>query len=275
MARPPVDHLIDHLRNRLARPIAVAALLALLPSVSAFAEQPSSSSGASNDAKSTVVDTAGESGHPAPVPPAGASDNAAPNHAAPPPAPDARTGNSETKREKGDKADRSREGSNDQGTKPGLKHGNKTGDTSRDKLEIAVPRRLPKMSARDRLFKKIEAVKVTHVNHPHANSRIPPSGPVRNAIGVVPIDVHGNSAPQQGPGPSASHLASIPANGPIGSNAAPNTVHPPLGQTGLTAPPHGTINGTTVQHIGTGPNTLGGPSRLATGINGTTFKSKH
>jgi hypothetical protein len=52
---------IDDLRNRLARPIGVAALLALLSSVGALAEQPGSSSGASNDAKSTAADTAGDS----------------------------------------------------------------------------------------------------------------------------------------------------------------------------------------------------------------------
>lgn len=268
MARPH----IDVLRNRLARPIGVAALFALLSSVGALAEQPGSSSGGSNDAKNTAVDAAGDSGHPAPAPPA-ASDSAAQNHAGPPP--DTHNGNSKARREKSDNADRSREGSNDQGTKPGLKHGNKTGDTSLDKLEISVPRRPPKTSARDRLFRKIEAVKVVHVNHPRANTRTPPVGPVRNAIGVISTDAHGNSEPHQGPSPSANHVASIPANGPIGPNPAPNTVHPPLGQTGVTPPPHGTINGTTVQHVGIGPNTLGGPSRPATGINGTTFKPKH
>jgi hypothetical protein len=116
------------------------------------------------------------------------------------------------------------------------------------------------------LFKKIEAVKVAPIRLPHPTGPISPGGPARNAIGVVPVDARAG----------ATHFASIPANPGTGLPiSARSSVYVSFGQTAVPVPPRGLVNGAPVQHVGSGPGTLGGPARVATGINGTTFKPKH
>lgn len=249
---------IDGARGRLARCVGIAALAALLSTAGALAEKPASASHSGDDAKSTAANAGGESRHPGP--PAGASQTGAQHHFGPRP---------DTRGARVDKVDKPREGHNDLATRPGLQRGSKPGQTSLDKLDVSVPRLLPKGNARDRLFKKIEAVKLAPLRLPRPAGPISPTGPARNAIGVVPADARG----------SATHLAAIPANpgrGPIGlPNPARNSVHVPLGQTVVPTSPRGLINGTTMRHVGSGPGTLGGPARAVTGINGTTFKPKY
>jgi hypothetical protein len=233
-------------------------LLALLSTAGALAEKPVSAPRAGDGAKSTAANAAGESRHQ--VSPAGGSETQVQHHFGP---------RLDARGAKIDRVDKPREGHNEQGTKRGVPHGSHVGERNLDKLDVSVPRLLPKGNARDRLFKKIEAVKLAPIFHPHPAGPISPAGPARNAIGVIPVDVHG----------SAAHFASIPANPGHGSSGPPNParnlVHAPPMQTAVPTPPRGIINGTAVQHVGSGPGTLGGPARIATGINGTTFKPKH
>jgi hypothetical protein len=236
----------------------IAALLALLSTAGALAEKPVSARRTGDDAKSTAANAAGESRHQ--VSPAGGSQTRLQHHFGP--HPDARGA-------KIDRVDKPREGHNQQGTKPGVPHGSRAGETSLDKLDVSVPRLLPKGNARDRLFKKIEAVKLAPIFHPHPAGPISATGPARNAIGVIPVDVHGG----------ATHLASIPANPGRGPGGLPNPAHdlvhvPPM-PAAVPIPPRGLVNGTAVRHVGNGPGTLGGPASVTTGINGTTFKPKH
>ena len=249
---------IDDACGRLARRIATAALFALLSTSAALAEKPASTSRAGDDAKSTPVNSTRESSHPAP--PAGVSETRAPHHFGPRP---------DTRGAKVDKLDKPRTGRNDQGTKPGLQHGSKLGERSVDTVDLSVPRLQPKGHARDRLFKKIESVKLAPLRRPPSTIPVSPTGPARNAIGVVPVDPHS----------AVTHVAALPPNpgrGPLGlPNPTRSLVHLPPTPTAVPTPPRGLISGATVQHVGSGPGTLGGPARVANGINGTTFKPKH
>ena len=253
----------DGAHGRLAPRMAAAALFALLSVSGALAEKSASAPRAGDDAKNPANSTR-ETTHPAP--PTAGSDAGAPHHFGP--RPDMR----DARGDKGDrthKGDNPREGNNDRGARSGLRRGTKPVAPSLDKLDVSVPRLLPKGNARDRLFRKIEAVKLAPIHHQRPAGPISPTGPARNAIGVIPVDVHSG----------ATHLAAIPVNpgrGPIGlPNPPRNWVRVPPVPAAVPTPPHGLINGTTVQHVGSGPGTLGGPARLATGINGTTFKPKH
>ena len=249
---------IDGARGRPAARVGMAALLVLLSTAGAFAEKPASASHSGDDAKTTAASAGGETRHPAPPP--GVSQAGAQRHFGPRP---------DTRGAKADRVDRPREGHNDQGIKPGLPHGSKPAEPALDKLDVSVPRLRPVGNARDRLFKKIEAVKLAPLRLPRPTAPFSPTGPARNAIGLVPVDPHA----------SAPHYVAIPANparGPLGlPNPARNSVHGPLAQTAVPTPPRGLINGTTAQHVGSGPGTLGGPARVVTGINGTTFKPKY
>lgn len=259
MARPHIDDAC----GRLARRMATAALFALLSTSGALAEKQATAPHAGDDANSTAANSTRESKPP--VSPTGGSDAGTQHHFGP--RADARDAK-EDKGNKTTKVDKPRDGNNERVTKPGLQHGNKPGDRSVDTVEVAVPRLSPKGHARDRLFKKIEAVRFAPIHHPHPAGPISPTGPARNAIGVIPVDPHGG----------ATHFASSlanPSRGVIGlANPVGHLVHVPA-QTAVPTPPRGLINGTTVQHVGSGPGALGGPARVAAGINGTTFKPKH
>ncbi|HLH88578.1 MAG TPA: hypothetical protein VKX28_08975 [Xanthobacteraceae bacterium] len=254
---------IDDACGRIARRLATAALLALLSTSVVLAEKPASASRSAHDAKSTVANSAGDA-RPA-ISPTRRPDPGTQHHFGP--RPDARDPNAD-KGDKTNRLDKAREGNDDRGTKPGVQHGDKSGDRRVDTVDVAVPRLSPRGQARDRLFKKIEAVRLAPIHRPHQAGPISPTGPARNAIGVIAVDPHGRT----------THLAAVPAapgRGTIGiANPAVRLVHVPPAQD-VPTPPRGLINGTMVRHVGTGPGTLGGPPRVATGINGTTFKLKH
>jgi hypothetical protein len=103
-------------------------------------------------------------------------------------------------------------------------------------------------------------------------------GPARNAIGLrlfnpavgKPID-----APRPLPPPATA--SALPKNGPIGvtpSAVGGAVVHPTVAPPSVTGQVAG-INGTGLIRPGTGPATIGGAARNATGINGTSFRPKH
>ena len=255
-----------------ARHCACAGLaLAMLATTAAFAEEGGSAAAAST--KAPASDTVGDSAH-APQPPAA---NAA----------DTRTGNKGGEPGEGHPhaarsdhdADSKRDASRlERGSKSGIDRGNKTGPTSVGTLDspmTAPVRQLPRTSARDRLFKKIEATKVTPAvrPHPYVANPTPMTGPPRNAIGIASLDAnpaaHGLNAMHSG-------LQSSWGGGAIGS-ARIGAVMPLPGGGHLVpsaVPGRGAINGTAVVRLGSGPAVIGGPAQVATGINGTTIRPK-
>jgi len=127
-------------------------------------------------------------------------------------------------------------------------------------------------SARDRLFKLIQTMRHTHATHVRPANPNPAAarGPLRNAIGLR-IDAGagsgGANALPAGQGPlSPNRMAGAPL-------APPGVIHPGFAQP--SAPARGTVNGTSVVRVGAGTSVIGGPARIATGINGTTIRSKH
>jgi hypothetical protein len=172
----------------------------------------------------------------------------------------------------------------------GLKsgHGDKSGGGIVNPIDTRITVQAghaSKAIARDRLFKKIDAVRPPHHDRepPHLSGATAMGGPARNAVGIVdtssvtqravaPARVF-RQAPSAGIavnaiGGAARNSASIPA---------PGTGHlgPGLSAAVVTAPANASINGTTMVRAGSGPAVVGGPSRIVTGINGTTLRPKH
>jgi hypothetical protein len=256
-----------------ARHCACAALaLAMLTTTVAFAEEGGSAAAAST--KAPANDTVGDAGHAAQPPAANAADTHTGNRGAEPA--EAHRHGARSDRDADTKRDASRL---EHGTKSGIDRGNKAGPPSVGTLDnqmVAPVRQLPRTSARDRLFKKIEATKVTPAVRPHpyvANSTAM-TGPPRNAIGIASLDANpaahalnamhpGLPSPGGGGGTGSTRIGAIT---PI-----PGSWHPGLAP--AAAP--GAINGTAVVRLGSGPAVVGGAAQVVTGINGTTIRPKH
>jgi hypothetical protein len=244
----------------------------MLATTAAVAEEGGSAAAAAT--KAPASDTVGDSGH-APQPPAA---NAA----------DTRTGNkggepgeahphaARSDHDVDSKRDASRF---ERGSKSGIDRGNKAGPPSVSTLDspmTAPVRQLPRTSARDRLFKKIEVTKFTPTvrpRRPYVANPTAMTGPPRNAIGIASLDA--NPAAHA---PVHSGLLSPGAGGVAGSTRIgaimplPGGWHP--GLVPPAAPGRGAVNGTAVVRLGTGPAVIGGPAQVLTGINGTTIRPK-
>jgi hypothetical protein len=176
----------------------------------------------------------------------------------------------------------------DQVTTPKPSHGDKSGGGLINPIDTRITVQAghaSKAIARDRLFRKLEAARPPHHDRerPQLSGATAMGGPARNAVGIVDTSSVTQRAVAPAQGLRQAPIAGIAVNA-IGSAArnsasiiAPSTGHlsPGLSAAVVTAPANASINGTTMVRVGSGPAVVGGPSRIATGINGTTLRPKH
>jgi hypothetical protein len=107
-------------------------------------------------------------------------------------------------------------------------------------------------------------------------------GGTRNAVGVMVPGATGGphvGATPAHPGPVTGGVA---ATNPIGAGTTgmkgPADIHRPavpLSSVAAPAAHTAVINGSSVNHVGSGPSTIGGPTKNVFGINGTAMRPKH
>ncbi len=163
----------------------------------------------------------------------------------------------------------------ERGTNLPLDHRSKLGapDLHDTRVVPAVPQ-IPRVSARDRLLKLIQAAKPK----PPARLRPPnpatPSVPTINAIGIrIDPGVAARTATMAHWGQRSARVVTAGAAPMAAPPLAANVWHP--GVTAPAPPARGALNGTTMVRVRSGAAVIGGPAKAVTGINGTTLRPKH
>jgi hypothetical protein len=161
---------------------------------------------------------------------------------------------------------------------PAVGNGVQGGAAGAPPVDASIPpaHRITRQSVKDLLPKPPHAI-----NRPNHNQHQPPAenaNPVRNAIGI-PL---GNATI---PKPDAPRPPSVPtgttpktpSQGVAATTTGGTSIRPlvPVPTIGLDTAHRAGLNGTGMSRVGSGPAVLGGAARTTTGVNGTSFRSKH
>jgi hypothetical protein len=143
-----------------------------------------------------------------------------------------------------------------------------------DIRRMPVSPQMPRVSARDRLFKLMLAARPKPIVRPRPPSLAAPSPPIRNAIGIrIDPSQAARTASTTHWGQRPPYAATAGTTSMAARATGANAWNPGAATAGPPAP--GALNGTTSIRVRSGMAVIGGPAPVVTGINGTTLRSKH